>query len=161
MNYLRRYVRIARCSAILMSVLVFGCVAAYAQHDPLPSWNDGPEKKAILTFVKETTAKSSSKYIQPSDRIATFDQDGTLWTEHPIYGQAMFALERVGQLAPQHPEWKDKEPFKAVLERDHEAMAKFSEQDWMEIVADSRRNEYRRISNASESMAVYGESAEV
>ena len=64
-----------------------------------------------MTFVKETTEKSSPKYVQPVDRIATFDQDGTFWTEHPLYGQAMFALERLGQLAPQHPEWKEKAPL--------------------------------------------------
>ena len=120
---------------LVISIFLFTSAAAYAEHDPLPSWNNGPAKKAILTFVKETTEKSSSKYVQPADRIATFDQDGTLWAEHPTYGQAMFALERVGQLAPQHPEWKDKQPFKAVIERDHEAMAKFTEQDWMELVA--------------------------
>ena len=64
--------------------------------DPLPSWNDGASKKAILSFVKDTTEKSSSKYVEPKDRVATFDQDGTLWTEHPLYTQAMFALHRLG-----------------------------------------------------------------
>src|SRR5271154_5183559 len=103
--------------------------------DPLPSWNDGASKKAIISFVKDVTEKSSSKYVEPKDRIATFDQDGTLWTEHPLYGQAMFALERLGTMAPQHPEWKETEPFKSVLARDREAMSKFSEKDWMEIVA--------------------------
>src|SRR5277367_887426 len=103
--------------------------------DPLPSWNDGASKKAILSFVKETTEKSSSKYVEPQDRVATFDQDGTLWTEHPLYGQAMFALDRLGKLAPQHPEWKETEPFKSVLTGDREAMSKFTETDWMEIVA--------------------------
>jgi phosphoserine phosphatase len=105
------------------------------QNDPLPSWNDGPSKVAVLAFVRDATDKSSSKYVEPADRIATFDQDGTLWTEHPIYGQAAFALARVGELAPQHPEWKQKEPFKSVLARDNEAMAKFSEADWLQIVA--------------------------
>jgi phosphoserine phosphatase len=119
--------------ALILLVVAAGTV--HAQRDPLPSWNDGAAKKAILAFVKETTEKSSPKYVEAKDRIATFDQDGTLWTEHPLYGQAMFALERVGQLAPQHPEWKDKQPFKAILERDHEAMGKFNEQDWMEIIA--------------------------
>jgi phosphoserine phosphatase len=103
--------------------------------DPLPSWNEGPAKQAILAFVKDTTEKSSPKYVEPADRIATFDQDGTLWTEHPLYGQAMFALDRVGKMAPQHPEWKQKEPFKSVLAGDHAAMGKFTESDWMQIVA--------------------------
>src|SRR5271154_5294707 len=102
--------------------------------DPLPSWNDGASKKAIISFVKDVTEKSSSKYVEPKDRIATFDQDGTLWTEHPLYGQAMFALHRLGQLAPTHPEWKDAEPFKSVLAGDREAMSKFTEKDWVEIL---------------------------
>jgi phosphoglycolate phosphatase-like HAD superfamily hydrolase len=108
---------------------------AEAFDDPLPSWNNGASKKAIISFVKDTTEKSSSKYVEPKDRIATFDQDGTLWTEHPLYGQAMFALERLGTMAAQHPEWKETEPFKSVLARDREAMSKFTEKDWMEIVA--------------------------
>jgi phosphoglycolate phosphatase-like HAD superfamily hydrolase len=103
--------------------------------DPLPSWNDGVSKKALVSFVKDTTEKSSSKYVEPKDRIATFDQDGTLWTEHPLYGQAMFALDRLAKLAPKHPEWKDTEPFRSVIAGDREAMGKFSEKDWMEIVA--------------------------
>ncbi|MGB2626068.1 MAG: HAD family hydrolase [Candidatus Acidiferrum sp.] len=108
---------------------------AHAQRDPLPSWNKGPAKNAILTFVRETTEKSSPNYVPAADRIATFDQDGTLWTEHPLYAQGMFALDRLAQMAPQHPEWKDQQPFKAVLERDHQAMGKFTEKEWMEIVA--------------------------
>jgi phosphoserine phosphatase len=109
---------------------------AYSQdQDPLPSWNDGPARKAILNFVHATTDSSSPQFVPPGQRIATFDQDGTLWTEHPLYTQAMFALARVGQLAPQHPEWKQKQPFQAVLERDQAAMSKFTEADWMQIVA--------------------------
>jgi phosphoglycolate phosphatase-like HAD superfamily hydrolase len=121
--------------AVALLVVLLGTANGQAQSDPLPSWNSGPAKEAILSFVKDTTEKSSSKYVKPGDRIATFDQDGTLWTEQPLYAQANFALARVGQLAPQHPEWKDKMPFKAVLERDREAMSKFTEADWMEIIA--------------------------
>jgi phosphoglycolate phosphatase-like HAD superfamily hydrolase len=121
-------------TAIALSVLLFAAASAYAR-DPLPSWNEGPAKKAIISFVKETTEKSSPKYVEPNDRVATFDQDGTLWTEHPLYGQAMFALWRLAKMAPQHPEWKEKEPFKSVLTGDREAMSKFTEQDWLEIVA--------------------------
>jgi phosphoserine phosphatase len=106
-----------------------------AQGNPLPSWNGGPSKDAILAFVRDTTEKSSPKYVEPADRIATFDQDGTLWTEHPLYGQAAFALARVGELASSHPEWKQKEPFKTVLARDFAGMSKFTEGDWLEIVA--------------------------
>jgi len=120
-------------AAIAMSILLGGVVNANAR-DPLPSWNDGPAKQAILAFVKATTEKSSPKYVEPNDRIATFDQDGTLWTEHPLYGQAMFALDRLGKMAPKHPEWKEKDPFKSVLAGDREAMSKFTESDWMEIL---------------------------
>jgi len=109
--------------------------AAQDQGNPLPSWNDGPAKAAVLRFVRDTTDKSSPKYVEPADRVATFDQDGTLWTEHPVYGQAQFALARVGEMAPSHPEWKQKEPFKTVLSRDYAAMSKFTEADWLQIVA--------------------------
>jgi len=106
-----------------------------AQEDPLPSWNDGAAKQAILTFVSETTIQGGEFYVAPADRIATFDQDGTTWVSHPLYGQALFALDRVPELAPQHPEWKDTEPYKSVLSGDHAAMAKFTKKDWLEIVA--------------------------
>lgn len=110
-------------------------VRAQAAGDPLASWNEGPAKQAIVDFVKATTTEGSPQFVPPADRIATFDQDGTLWVEHPIYSQAMFALDRVQELAPQHPEWKTQEPFKSVLAGDREAMAKFTEGDWAHIVA--------------------------
>ena len=110
-------------------------VCANPQTSQLPSWNDGSAKQAIISFVKEVTDKSGSKYVEPQDRIATFDQDGTLWVEHPLYAHAMFALARVHELAQQHPEWKQAEPFKAVLANDRAAMAKFSESDWTIILA--------------------------
>jgi len=122
-------------AALALCVLLLGTAGAHAQRDPLPSWNNGPAKQAIISFVRDTTEKSSSKYVEPKDRVATFDQDGTLWTEHPLYTQAMFALDRLGKLAPQHPEWMDTQPFKAALENDREAMSKFTESDWMQIVA--------------------------
>jgi len=120
-------------AVIASSLLMLGMVGAYPQ-DPLPSWNNGPAKQAIISFVDETTDKSSPTYVEPNDRIATFDQDGTLWTEHPLYAQGMFALDRLGKLAPRHPEWKQKQPFKAVIDGDREAMSKFTESDWMEII---------------------------
>ena len=122
-------------AALILFTALFGKEAAQGQSDPLPSWNDGPAKHVILDFVKDTTEKSSPKYVEPADRIATFDQDGTLWTEHPLYAQAMFALDRLGKMAPQHPEWQQKEPFKSVLAGDKAAMSKFTETDWMQIVA--------------------------
>lgn len=100
----------------------------------LASWNDGPAKQAILDFVHATTDQSTKDFVPPEDRIATFDQDGTLWVEHPGYGQAMFALERVHALAPRHPEWQTQEPFKSVLSNDPAAIGKFGESDWMTIL---------------------------
>src|ERR1700733_9641707 len=119
-------------SAAALVLLLFGLGHAGAQRDPLPSWNKGPAKQAILKFVKDTTDKNSAGYVAPEDRIATFDQDGTLWTEQPLYGQAMFAFDRVGELAAQHPEWRQQQPFQAVIEGDHQAMARFTEAEWMQ-----------------------------
>jgi phosphoserine phosphatase len=127
--------QLLRIRAVLACFIALLAITNARAQDPLPSWNEGPAKQAILTFVKDTTEKSSPKYVEPPDRIATFDQDGTLWTEHPIYGQAAFALARVGELAPKHPEWKTKEPFKSVLAHDDAAMAKFTESDWLQIIA--------------------------
>ena len=102
--------------------------------DPLPSWNPGPAKTAILDFVRGSTDEASPQYVSPSQRIATFDQDGTLWVEHPIYTQAMFAVDRVKALAPIHPEWRDKEPFKSILTGDREAMSKLAGQDLAHLI---------------------------
>jgi hypothetical protein len=122
----------AFAAVILCTVLL--AVQGNAQTSPLLSWNNGPAKQAIISFVNKVTHKSNPDYVEPEDRIATFDQDGTLWVEHPLYAQAMFALARLHELAPQHPEWKQHEPFKAALANDREAMAKFSESDWAAIV---------------------------
>src|SRR3954453_23545027 len=109
-------------------------VTAAQIQDPLPSWNNGNAKSAILDFVHATTTAGSVKFVQPEDRIATFDQDGTLWVEHPIYAQVVFAFDRVAELAPQHPEWKSQEPFKSVVTGDKAAMAKFTTKDLEAIV---------------------------
>jgi haloacid dehalogenase-like hydrolase len=89
-----------------------------AGSDPLPSWNDGAAKKSILSFVRDVTDTKSNFFVPPEERIATFDNDGTLWAEQPFYFQLAFIIDRVKMLAPEHPEWKDKQPFKAVLEGD-------------------------------------------
>lgn len=102
--------------------------------DPLPSWNDGAAKQAILAFVEATTKAGGPDYVAPEARLATFDQDGTLWVEHPIYSQVIFALDRVAALAPEHPDWKHKEPFKTVLSGNLEAIAKLSLRDLEAIV---------------------------
>jgi hypothetical protein len=104
--------------AVLLFVGLLAVAPAHARHDELSSWNDGAARKAIIEFVKATTDKSSPDYVPPGERIATFDNDGTLWAEQPMYVQAMFALDRVKALAPQHPEWQTKEPFASVLKGD-------------------------------------------
>jgi phosphoserine phosphatase len=123
---------------VVCAVAVLGLGAAawsvQAADDPLPSWNDGPARQAIVEFVEAVTTEGGADFVPPEDRIATFDQDGTLWVERPLYAQGMFALERVVEMAPEHPEWKTKEPFQAVLTGDRAAMAKFSEGDWAEII---------------------------
>jgi phosphoserine phosphatase len=100
---------------IVVLSLVTGIVCA---DDPLPSWNDGKAKQSIITFVERVTTQGSPDYVVPAERIATFDNDGTLWCEQPMYVQAFFVLDRIKQMAPQHPDWKDKEPFASVLKGD-------------------------------------------
>ena len=102
--------------------------------NPLPSWNDGPAKQAIIEFVQATTTTGSPKFVRAEERIAEFDQDGTLWVEHPVYTQFMYCLDRVGAVVKEQPELKDREPFKTVLSGDHEAIQKLPMRDLFEIV---------------------------
>ena len=102
---------------------------------PLASWNEGPAKQAILDFVRATTDQGGAKFVPAEDRIATFDQDGTLWVEHPIYTQVTYCLDRVSTLAAQKPELRGIEPFKTVLSGDREAMARLSMHDLETILA--------------------------
>ena len=102
--------------------------------DPLPSWNDGPAKEAILHFVAKVTKAGSPDFVPVPERIATFDNDGTLWAEQPMYSQLLFALDRVKVLAPKHPEWKDKEPFASLLKGDLKAALAGGEHAIVEIV---------------------------
>ncbi|CAI8962127.1 HAD family hydrolase [Pseudomonas sp. BF-RE-26] len=101
--------------------------------EPLPSWNDGPSKKQIIEFVQTVTDQSSKDFVKPEDRIAVFDNDGTLWSEQPMYFELLFALEEVKRTAAQHPEWKTTQPFKAVLENDHKALAASGLEGMMKI----------------------------
>src|SRR5215471_11487497 len=111
-------------AVFLVLCLIFSRVQA--ADDPLPSWNDGPVKQAILQFVQLTTDRSSPKFVAPEDRVATFDQDGTLWVEHPLYTQVVYCLDRVPALVAEKPQLKSVEPFKAVLSGNREAMAKLT-----------------------------------
>jgi phosphoglycolate phosphatase-like HAD superfamily hydrolase len=116
--------------------LLLLAVAAFAQSaDPLPSWNDGPAKKAITEFVSKTTTPGGPDFVPVPERIATFDNDGTLWSEQPIYFQFVFALDRVRALAPKHPEWKGKQPFKGILEGDMKAVMAAGEKGLLEVLA--------------------------
>lgn len=118
---------------IAASFLVAGTQIAAAAKE-LPSWNDGATKQAIVDFVTAVTTSGGTDYVAPEDRIATFDNDGTLWPEQPMYTQLAFALDRVKAMAPLHPEWKERQPFKAVLEGDLKALAEAGEHGLLELV---------------------------
>ena len=122
---------------------------AQGQTDALPSWNDGATKKAITEFVSRVTVQGGSDFVPPAERVAVFDNDGTLWLEQPMYVQLAFALDRVKALASQHPEWKDKQPFKAVLEGDMKALAAAGEHGLVELImathAGMTTNEFEKI----------------
>ncbi|WP_425475854.1 HAD family hydrolase [Mesorhizobium yinganensis] len=107
---------------------------AAAQSDPLPSWNDTAPKAAIVAFVKKVTTDGTPDFVPEPERVAVFDNDGTLWTEHPMYVQLAFALDRVKAEAPNHPEWKTTQPFKAVLEGDMKALAASGEKGLVELI---------------------------
>ena len=111
------------CVCLLTLALIGGVTTTRAQN-LLPSWNDGAAKQAIVNFVQTTTASGSTNFVPPEERIATFDQDGTLWVEHPVYSQLMYCFDRVGVLVKEKPELKNVEPFKTVISGDREAIAK-------------------------------------
>ncbi len=129
----------------LRSVLLRACTltvfvavslaGAHAQTDPLPSWNDTAPKKAIVAFVEKVTKEGGPDFVPPAERIATFDNDGTLWVEQPMYTQLAFVMARVHELAPQHPEWKTTQPFAGVLAGDMKAVAATGEKGLMELLA--------------------------
>ena len=126
-----------RIRAVLLLIMACaGCGAAFAA-DPLPSWNDGPAKRSMVAFVEKVTKAGTPEFVPQSERIAVFDNDGTLWSEQPVYFQLAFALDRVKQLAPQHPEWKTQEPFRSVLAADMKGLAATGEKGMLEIVGAS------------------------
>ena len=128
-------VRCRRRPVLALCVLLVAGVYAYAQTDPLPSWNDGPAKRTILEFVRATTDRADPKYVAPEARIVTFDQDGTTWVEQPMYTQVVYCLERVRVVAERKPELRNVEPFKTVLSGDPAAIAKLSLPDLEKILA--------------------------
>jgi phosphoglycolate phosphatase-like HAD superfamily hydrolase len=121
--------------SVLILVICAGCTTTPQSTNTLSSWNDGSAKQAIVNFVKATTETSSPQFVPPEERIATFDQDGTLWVEHPVYSQLMFCFDRVPAVVAAKPELKDVEPFKTVLSGDREAIAKLTLPDLIKIAA--------------------------
>ncbi|WP_432444970.1 HAD family hydrolase [Rhizobium leguminosarum] len=119
---------------IALGAALVHATSAFAQSDPLPSWNDTASKAAIVSFVEKVTGQGSPDFVPEPERVAVFDNDGTLWVEHPMYTQLAFALDRVKVLAPQHPEWKETQPFKAVLEDDMKALAASGEKGLVELI---------------------------
>ena len=117
------------------AVVLSAALPSFGQTDPLPSWNDGPLKRSIVEFVARVTTSGGSDFVPVPERIATFDNDGTLWTEQPIYVQVAFAMDRVKALAPEHPEWKELEPFRSVLADDTAALAAMGEKGLLAIMA--------------------------
>jgi len=131
------YVRSSTATVVVVAALVGPCLAvesARAQ-DPLPSWNDGPSRKALTDFVAKVTTEGSREFVKPAERIAVFDNDGTLWCEQPAYVQALFVVDRIRELAKDHPEWKVTEPYKSVLTGDMQAIAASGEKGIVELVA--------------------------
>lgn len=120
-------------TAGIVLVLIGGADAR--TEDPLPSWNETAAKDAIIEFMEKVTTEGSPDFVPPKDRIATFDNDGTLWCEQPIYTQVAFAIARVKALASEHPEWKTRQPYKAVLEGDLESLKRQGEKGVAKIIA--------------------------
>ena len=135
--------------SVMTLTVALAMSSATVAADPLPSWKDGKTKQAIMQFVKQVTTKGSPKFVRPVERIAVFDNDGTLWAEQPMYFQLAFALDRVKALAPQHPEWKDKEPFASLLNGDVKGALVGGEKTMFEIVmathAGTTTYEYEQI----------------
>lgn len=119
---------------LLVAALLLVATAAGAASDPLPSWRDGAARARVVAFVRAVTAPRSKDYVAPADRIAVFDNDGTLWSEQPAYFQLLFAIDRVTALAPRHPEWQERQPFRAALDGDLPALAASGEKGLLELV---------------------------
>ena len=117
-----------------LTLMILSSVTASQPQDPLPSWNDGPNKQAIIEFVTKTTDQNQASFIPPTRRIATFDNDGTLWSEQPLYFQAIYIFDRIRELAPEHPEWQQKEPYASVLKGDSKSALAGGKQALLEMV---------------------------
>ncbi len=125
--------------ALLVAAAFSWSARILAQTDPLPSWNDGAAKQAIEKFVTDTTASGAPGFVPPAERIATFDNDGTLWAEQPIYFQLAFALDEIKRMAPGHPDWKDKEPYRSILAGDMKGLTVQGKKGIAEVMAVTHR----------------------
>jgi len=131
---MKSYVRLRFASVVAIVAGLALSTQAIPQTDPLPSWNDGAAKKAISEFVRATTDKTSARFVPPEERIATFDQDGTLWVEHPLYTQVVYCLDRVPAVVKATRDLANVEPFRTVLSGDRKAIAKLSTDDLLKIL---------------------------
>jgi phosphoserine phosphatase len=137
-----------RLFALLLLVMAL-CGCAHAQQgDPLPSWTEGPARQSIVAFVEAVTTAGGKDFVPPEDRIAVFDNDGTLWSEQPLYFQLAFMLEQIEAVAPNHPEWKDNAAFKALAAHDEKALAEMGQKPVIELIAQA---------NSGMSVAAYDE----
>lgn len=127
------FMKLRLTALALLLLAVFNCVTR--AEDLLPSWNEGPAKKAIVDFVTATTTEGSPKFVPPAERIATFDQDGTLWVEQPMYTQVVYAIDRVPAIVKEKPELKNVEPYKTILTGDHAAIARLPMKDFYPLLA--------------------------
>lgn len=127
-------------SAIILGVSSTTIAVDLDSEDPLPSWNEGSTKAAILNFVSNTTNQSHPDYVEPEERIATFDNDGTLWCEYPDYVQSLFMFDRVRDMAPEHPEWNSTEPFRSIISGERRASANFSINESLQIYTATSTN---------------------
>jgi len=136
----RRWAAWLRMIAVVL--LVSACAGPHADshYAALPSWNDGPSRQAIVEFVQAVTDPASPDFVAPEQRIAVFDNDGTLWSEQPVYFQILFALDRIKEMAPEHPEWARRQPFKAAIEGDKARLAKSGQAGLMKIVGVTHTN---------------------
>lgn len=129
-----------RCTAVALLQLIPFAAAGAAAGGPLPSWNDGPARSAILEFVERVTTESSPDFVPPSERIATFDNDGTLWSEQPVYFQGLFALDRIRAMANEHPQWRHTEPFKSAIAGDVQGLLAAGQAGLVEVLRAAHSN---------------------
>ncbi|PWJ42623.1 HAD family hydrolase [Sediminitomix flava] len=130
---------------IILAIFIFSCQKENTSErneifDPLPSWEDGKAKSDIINFVTEAIDPNNINFIPVKERIATFDNDGTLWTEQPLYFQLFFTIDRIKELAKDNPEWKNEEPYKTILENDHEKLTKLSKKELLQLVMTTHAN---------------------